>query len=74
MLLLMMFSGVQGFVTVPGLGLIVTGAAVVGGGVGLDVVATVMVTTGVVVVVVVSNIVDDSLSRVAQKWTHVLEH
>ena len=53
MLLLMMFSGVQGFVTVPGLGLIVPGAAVEGGGVGLGVVATVMVTTGVVVVVVV---------------------
>ena len=55
MLLLMMFSGVQGFVTVPGLGLIVTGAAVEGGGVGLGVVATVMVTTGVVVVVVVAT-------------------
>ena len=55
MLLLMMFSGVQGFVTVPGLGLIVTGAAVEGGAVGLGVVATVMVTTGVVVVVVVAK-------------------
>lgn len=51
----MMFSGVQGFVTVPGLGLIVTGAAVDGDGVGLGVVATVMVTTGVVVVVVVAT-------------------